>query len=46
MTPSAQMSTFSVQAAMSEVLTAPLMTASTGGNATTYAQAGVSSDSA
>lgn len=35
MTPSAQMSTFSLQAGMSEVLTAPVTTASTGGSATT-----------
>ncbi len=34
-TPSAQMSTFSLQAGMSEVLTTPVTTASTGGSATT-----------
>ena len=37
-TPNAQMSTFSVQAGMSEVLTAPVTTASTGGSATTWAK--------
>ena len=38
-TPSAQMSTFSLQAGMSAVLMAPVTTASTGGSATTCTSA-------